>query len=275
MAVYAIGDVQGCFDELECLLKKIRFNLNSDQLWLVGDLVNRGPQSIDTVQFVQSLGAQAHCVLGNHDFHLLACYTGTQTCKPTSSLNQILEHAEADKIIDWFRHVPLLHHDTELGWTMVHAGLLPQWDLSLAQNCAHEVETQLRSAQYTEFIAGAYGNTPSKWDPQLEDRNRWRVIVNAFTRIRLCDRDGNMNFDYKGLLGDQPPHLHAWFDLPRKSENLKLVFGHWSALGLKQTPNLLGLDTGCLWGNVLTAARLDSDVPEITSVECEAKRKIT
>lgn len=274
MAVYAIGDVQGCFTELEQLLKKIRFKPDEDHLWLVGDLVNRGPQSIETVQFVQSLGERAQCVLGNHDIHLIACYTGAQTCKSTSSLKQILDHADANQVVDWMRNIPLLHHDSELGWTMVHAGLLPQWDLALAQQCAREVEQQLRSDDYANFITKAYGNTPTHWDPSLDDRDRWRVIINAFTRLRLCDRDGNMDFKYKGLLGEQPPHLHAWFDLPRKSENLKLVFGHWSALGLKQTSNLLGLDTGCLWGTALTAARIDCDKPVIYSVDCQAKRKI-
>lgn len=274
MAVYAIGDVQGCFSELEQLLKKIRFNSNSDRLWFVGDLVNRGPQSLETVQFVQSLNERAQCVLGNHDIHLIACYTGAQTCKPTSSLKQILDHTDVDNIVDWMRNIPLLHHDAELNWTMVHAGLLPQWDLNLAQQCAQEVEQQLRANNYADFIAQAYGNTPSKWETSLNDRDRWRVIINAFTRLRLCDREGNMDFDHKGELGAQAEHLHAWFDLPRQSENLNIVFGHWSALGLKHTDNLLGLDTGCLWGAALTAARLDCDEPIIYSVDCEAKRKI-
>ena len=274
MAVYAIGDVQGCFTELERLLKKIRFNSNRDQLWFVGDLVNRGPQSLETAQFVKSLGASTRCVLGNHDIHLIACYTGAQTCKPHSSLRQILDHNAVDDLIDWFRHLPLLHHDALLGWTMVHAGLLPQWDLRLAQHCAHEVETQLRANNFADFIGNVYGNSPTKWNAKHNDRDRWRISVNAFTRLRLCDLEGNMDFDYKGVLGKQPEHLHAWFDLPRKSEHLNIVFGHWSALGLKQSNNLLGLDTGCLWGNALTAARLDASPPEIHSVECEAKRKI-
>ena len=274
MAVYAIGDVQGCFTELEQLLKKIRFNSNSDQLWFVGDLVNRGPQSLETVQFVQSLGNAVKCVLGNHDIHLIACYSGAQTCKPSSSLNQILEHSDADEIIHWFRTIPLLHHDSSLDWTMVHAGMLPQWDLSLAQNCAKEVEKKLQAKGYQEFIANVYGEIPNQWDDNLQGADRWRVIINAFTRLRLCDLDGNMDFAFKGPLGEQDEHLLAWFDVPRQSENLNIVFGHWSALGLKQTHNLLGLDTGCLWGSFLTAARLDCDIPEIHSIECKAKRKI-
>ena len=274
MAVYAIGDVQGCFTELEQLLKKIRFNSITDQLWFVGDLVNRGPQSLETVQFVQSLGASAKCVLGNHDIHLIACYSGAQTCKPTSSLNQILEHQDADEIINWLRAIPLLHHDPDLNWTMVHAGMLPQWDLALALACANEVETKLCTSSYQDFIANVYGETPNQWSENLKNADRWRVIINAFTRLRLCDHDGNMDFAFKGPLGEQDPHLQAWFDVPRKSENLNIVFGHWSALGLKKTSNLLGLDTGCLWGNTLTAARLDSDIPEIHSIDCQAKRRI-
>ena len=274
MAVYAIGDVQGCFSELEQLLKKIHFNPNDDQLWLVGDLVNRGPQSLETIQYVQSLGEHAQCVLGNHDIHLIACYSGAQTCKPTSSLNQILQHHEVDDIISWLRHRPLLHHDAKLNWTMVHAGLLPQWNLDVAKQCAQEVENKLRGNDYAAFIANVYGETPNQWNDQLSGDDRWRVIVNAFTRLRLCDSEGRMDFAYKGPLNEKPDHLHAWFDLPRKSENLNIVFGHWSALGLKQTANLLGLDTGCLWGSQLTAARLDSTTPEVYSIECEAKRKI-
>lgn len=274
MAVYAIGDVQGCYTELEQLLKKIRFSPNNDQLWFVGDLVNRGPQSLETVQFVISLGNAAQCVLGNHDIHLIACYTGAQICKPTSSLKQVLEHQEVDEIINWLRSVPLLHHDPDLSWTMVHAGMLPQWNLAMAQQCAHEVETKLRADNYAEFIANVYGDTPTRWHSQLKDEDRWRVIINTFTRLRLCDHEGNMDFSHKGELGEQEEHLHAWFDVPRESEDLNIVFGHWSALGLKQTHNLLGLDTGCLWGSKLTAARLDSDTPKIYSVECEAKRRI-
>ena len=274
MAVYAIGDVQGCFKELEQLLRKIHFNPNIDQLWLVGDLVNRGPQSLETIQFIQSLDERAHCVLGNHDIHLIACYIGAKTCKPTSTLKQILEHHDVNNIVNWLRCRPMLHYDADINWTMVHAGLLPQWDLNKAQQCAHEVESKLRSNDYATFIAGVYGETPNQWNEQLANEDRWRVIINAFTRLRLCDQEGHMDFAFKGPLNEKPYNLHAWFDVPRKSEKLNIVFGHWSALGLKQTANLLGLDTGCLWGGELTAARLDCEIPEIYSVDCEAKHKI-
>ncbi|MFK7793863.1 MAG: symmetrical bis(5'-nucleosyl)-tetraphosphatase [Gammaproteobacteria bacterium] len=275
MAVYAIGDIQGCFSELEQLLDKINFDANADQLWFVGDLVNRGPQSLETIQFIRALGNSAQCVLGNHDIHLIACHAGVQTCKSKSSLNQILQHPHADDIINWLRFQPLLHHDTKLNWLMVHAGLIPQWDLITAKACAIEVEEQLRSTNYVEFLGQAYGNTPNQWDPTLSRQDRWRVILNAFTRLRLCDQQGKMDFNYKGLLGEQEKHLHAWFDIPRKSADLNIIFGHWSALGLKKTDNLLGLDTGCLWGSQLTAARIDVRPVTLQQIDCSAKKIIT
>lgn len=275
MAVYAIGDIQGCFSELEQLLDKINFNISTDQLWFVGDLVNRGPQSLETIQYVRALGNSAKCVLGNHDVHLIACHAGVQTCKPKSSLNQILHHQQADEIINWLRYQPLLHHDSNLNWLMVHAGLVPQWNLATAKKCANEVEAQLRSENYVKFLGHAYGDNPNQWSSTLSKQDRWRVILNAFTRLRLCDQQGRMDFSYKGPLGEQEKHLLAWFDIPRKSDNLNIIFGHWSALGLVQTDNLLGLDTGCLWGSQLTAARIDTRPVSLHQVECSAKKKIT
>ena len=275
MAVYAIGDIQGCFNELEQLLTKINFDTTKDQLWFVGDLVNRGPQSLETIQFVRSLDDAAKCVLGNHDIHLIACHAGVQTCNPKSSLNQILQSDQADEIITWLRFQPLLHYDPELNWLMVHAGLIPQWDLSNAQIYASEVETQLRSDHYIDFLKNAYGDIPNQWQPDLTDQDRWRITLNAFTRIRLCDKKGAMDFSYKGSLNEKPEHLYAWFDVPRKSQELNIIFGHWSALGLKQSPNLLGLDTGCLWGSQLTAARLDIDPISLHQIDCLAKKRMT
>ena len=275
MATYVIGDIQGCFKELELLLEKINFDQANDQLWFVGDLVNRGPQSLETVQFVRALGAAAKCVLGNHDIHLIACYAGVQHCKAKSSLNQILHHHAADEIIAWLRSQPLLHYDARLNWVMVHAGFIPQWDLTLAQSCAAEVETQLRSEQFADFLANVYGDYPDQWSSRLSGHDRWRVILNAFTRLRLCNRRGRMDFNYKGPPGGQAAHLHAWFDVPRKSSQVNIVFGHWSALGLKQTPRLLGIDTGCLWGRRLTAARLDAAPVKLYQLECTARQKIT
>lgn len=275
MAVYAIGDLQGCLDELQQLLQAIHFDPDNDQLWFVGDLVNRGPQSLQTIQFVRSLGTSVRCVLGNHDIHLLACHAGIEHFKPKSSLNQILQHEQVDEIINWLRFQPLLHFDAQLNWLMVHAGLLPQWDLNTAQQCASEVEAQLQSPDYVDFLKHAYGDTPNQWSPALQGQDRRRVILNAFTRLRLCDHQGKMDFKYKGPLNGQEQPLRAWFDVPRKSENLNIVFGHWSAVGLKQTNNLLGLDTGCLWGGQLTAARLDQQSVTLYQIDCAAKMKIT
>ena len=275
MATYAVGDIQGCFTELEHLLQIIEFDQHIDQLWLVGDLVNRGPQSLETIQFVKSLGDSAQCVLGNHDIHLIASYVGVQPRKPKCSLRPILDSPDVVEIIDWLRTRPLLHHDKDLNWTMVHAGLLPQWDLEQAVSCAREVEEQLQSANYAEFLAHAYGSTPNQWQADLNQQDRWRIILNAFTRLRLCSWEGAMDFDYKGPLGSQSPDLHAWFDVPRKSNYLRILFGHWSALGFMQTDTLLALDTGCLWGNQLTAARIDIDPVQIHSIDCTAKKDIT
>ena len=274
MATYAIGDLQGCYSELEQLLTKIQFNPQHDQVWFVGDLVNRGPQSLTTIQFIRGLGDQAKCVLGNHDIHLIACYCGVQSCKPKSSLHQILQHHDVDEIIHWLRQQPLLYSDPALNWTMVHAGLLPQWDFATAHECARQVELQLRSTHYAEFLAHAYGNEPNQWQHDLSNQDRLRVILNAFTRLRLCDHQGRMDFDYKGPPDKQPQHLHAWFNVPRKSEDINIIFGHWSALGLINKPNLLALDTGCLWGGQLTAARIDTQPVEIHQVGCDAKQKI-
>ena len=274
MPTYAIGDLQGCFSELQQLLAKIEFDPAKDQIWFVGDLVNRGPASLQTIQYVRKLGNAAKCVLGNHDIHLIACHAGVQPCKPESSLNQILQDDDAANIIDWLRYQPLIHVDPDINWVMVHAGLLPQWDLNIAQDCARQVEQQLRSDNYIEFLMQAYGNMPNQWNANLIDTDRWRLILNAFTRLRLCDEQGRMDFDYKGPLGEQPEHLHAWFDVPRASENLNIIFGHWSALGLRNRKNLLALDTGCLWGNQLTAARIDTNPVIIHQIDCSAKMEI-
>lgn len=275
MAIYAIGDVQGCFSELEKLLSKISFNARRDHLWFVGDLVNRGPHSLETLEFVISLGSNATTVLGNHDIHLIACYTGHKLCKKGSSLAPVLQSPNIDALIDWLRFRPLMHTDAETGHSMIHAGLLPQWDLKIAQQCAAEVEFELRSKAFNRFVGQVYGDEPRQWQPSLKGIERLRVITNAFTRLRYCDRDGVMDFDYKGPPGEQPEELRPWFYWPqRKSKENSLVFGHWSALGIHQEKNVLAIDSGCLWGGMLTAARIDVSPIRIISVECAAKREI-
>ena len=272
MAVYAIGDIQGCLASLKLLLKEIQFNPQHDQVWFVGDLVNRGPESLQTLRFIHALGDSARCVLGNHDIHLIACHAGVKTCKPQSSLNQVLADAEAEKWIKWLRQMPLLHHDPHLDWLMVHAGLLPEWDLSTAKRCAAELEAQLRSDNYAEFIANIYGDEPRQWSENLVDNDRWRLSMNAFTRIRMCDQHGALDFSYKGSLADSDAQLKPWFELQRASEKQRIVFGHWSALGLVKRDNLLAIDTGCLWGNKMTAARIDCETPVIISIDCPSYR---
>lgn len=267
MAVYAIGDLQGCFDELLALLELIAFDARHDQLWFAGDLVNRGPRSLETLRFVRSLNAVT--VLGNHDLHLLASAGIPQRRKRKDTLQAIMEAPDARQLLDWLRHQPLLHHDAKLGYTLVHAGLPPQWDLATARACAGEIEQVLRSDKYTEFLAAMYGNDPNIWSPALKGLERLRFITNCFTRLRYCDSNGRLALEEKGPPGSQPQHLRPWFDWPdRKSRTMKMLFGHWSTLGAYDAPGIHALDTGCLWGGKLTALRLDKTVPQRFEYDC-------
>ncbi len=270
MAVYAIGDVQGCYTPLQQLLSRLDFNPAQDRLWFTGDLVNRGPQSLEVLRFVVGLGEQAVCVLGNHDLHLLAIAAGTATTKKRDTLEGILRAPDRVGLLHWLRSRPLLHHDSGLGYTLIHAGLLPPWDLAHAQQLAHETETVLRSNRHQDFFRHMYGDLPDHWNENLRGFDRLRLIVNAFTRLRYCDLDGNMDLRPKGPPGSQPPGLLPWFQIPgRRSHELKIIFGHWSALGLWQGENVIGLDSGCLWGRTLSAVRLDPRPVEFFSVDCE------
>lgn len=270
MAVYAIGDVQGCYAPLQKLLARLRFDPAQDYLWFTGDLVNRGPQSLEVLRFVQGLGERAVCVLGNHDLHLLAVATGAAKSKKLDTLDEILRAPDRGELLHWLRACPLLHHDAALGYTLIHAGLLPPWDFAQAQRLAREAESMLRGDQYQEFFHHMYGDLPDHWNENLHGFDRLRVIVNAFTRLRYCDLDGNMDLRPKGPLGSQPADLLPWFQIPgRRSRELKIVFGHWSALGLWRGEGVIGLDSGCLWGRSLSAARLDVEPVEIFSVGCE------
>ena len=272
MAVYAIGDVQGCFRELQLLLNKLRFDPASDRLWFAGDLVNRGPQSLETLRFVRNLGAAAVTVLGNHDLHLLATVAHAGKLKPKDTLRPILDAPDRAELLDWLRERPLLHHDAELGYTLVHAGLPPQWDLALAQTCAHDVETILRGADHAEFFGHMYGDEPTLWVDELTGWERLRFITNCLTRLRYCDADGRIALAHKGAPGSQPDGLYPWFELPQRgSRDLKIVFGHWSTLGERSDPGVYPLDTGCLWGGQLTALRLDGP-PRWTRLPCAGVR---
>ena len=267
MALYAIGDIQGCYDELQQLLEKLQFDARVDQLWLVGDLVNRGPKSLEVLRFIKSLGDCAVTVLGNHDLHLLAISAGIDRVKDDDTFGPIQSAPDRDELLDWLRHRPLLHHDAARGYAMLHAGLPPQWDLAQAQRCASEVEEILRRKNHKEFFQHMYGNEPSVWRDDLSGWARLRFIVNCFTRLRYVDGAGRIIHKEKGAPNTRS-HLTPWFLAPgRKSSATKIIFGHWSTLGLVLDHNVYALDTGCVWGGELTALRLDVDRTPI-NVDC-------
>jgi bis(5'-nucleosyl)-tetraphosphatase (symmetrical) len=253
MATYAIGDVQGCFDELESLLARIAFDPARDRLWFVGDLVNRGPKSLEVLRFVRALGDRAVVVLGNHDLHLVCFHEGFAKRRADDTFDQLLAAPDAGELIGWLRSRSLMH--VEGGYAMVHAGLLPQWSIEKAALLAREVETALRAPDYRDFLAHLYGSKPERWDDALAGWDRLRAIVNAMTRMRFCSRDGVMEFHAKGLAA--PKGYLAWFETRPAGERAAIVCGHWSALGLKLSERLLALDSGCVWGGTLAALRLE------------------
>lgn len=267
MATYAIGDIQGCFTDLENLLKKIQFDSTHDTLWFTGDLVNRGPLSLETLRFVKSLGNKQHTVLGNHDLHLLALAYGAHPGSADDTLMPILDAPDRDELLDWLCQQPLLHHDEALGFVMVHAGLAHNWDLKTAKSLAHEVETVLRSDQKYDFFNHMYGNHPDHWDATLTGYDRLRCITNYFTRLRFCYPDGRLELKNKGKV-EHAENLIPWFQVPHRiNKDIKIIFGHWAALGgITHTPNTYALDTGCVWGHSLTAMRLEDE--SYTSVSC-------
>jgi bis(5'-nucleosyl)-tetraphosphatase (symmetrical) len=269
MAIYAIGDIQGCFDELLELLATLRFDRQHDRLWFVGDLVNRGPKSLETLRFVRELGPAATTVLGNHDLHLLAAAHGIRPDNiDDDTLQPILAAPDRDELIDWVRRLPLLHYDGNLGYLMVHAGLPPQWDLELAQRCAGEVESVLRGDRLEAFLSRMYGNKPRQWSGELEGWDRLRFIVNCITRMRFCDRNGRLELKSSGPPGSQPEGYYPWYEIPgRASEGMNIIFGHWSTLRAPDIPGVYPTDSGCLWGGQLTALRIDTR-PERIDLPC-------
>ena len=252
MATYAIGDVQGCNGELQALLARLDFDRARARLWCVGDLVNRGPASLDVLRFVRSLGDKAVVVLGNHDLHLLCLAAGYAKKRDDDTLDELLAAPEAAQLLDWLRSRQLMHVDA--GYAMVHAGLLPQWSVDKAQALAREVERALRSSDHLVFLSKMYGGTPTLWRDDLAGWDRLRVIVNAMTRLRFCNSDGEMELRAKGA--EAPPGFRPWFELRPASES-PIVCGHWSALGLKVSAKLAALDSGCVWGGSLSALRLE------------------
>ncbi len=269
MATYVIGDVQGCFTSLMALLKQCRFNSAEDKLWFVGDLVNRGPESLETLRFIRDLGDRAIVVLGNHDLHLLGVWAGHRQVHHSDTLAPILEAPDCDELMRWLLRSKIAHF--EHGVLVVHAGVWPGWTLEETLLYARELETALRGADYTQVLARLYGSIPAVWSNELIGADRLRVITNAFTRMRFCQPDGEMEFHHKGRLGSAPPPLVPWFDVPgRKLTGVPVVCGHWSALGLYLREDVLALDTGCLWGGKLTALRLEDR--RIVQVDCPLVR---
>jgi len=268
MATYAIGDLQGCFEPLERLLGEVGYSRSRDRLWFVGDLVNRGPASLQVLRFVKHLGEGAVTVLGNHDLHLLVAAAGFAKLHRGDTLDAILEAPDRDALLDWLRACPLMH--VEGDYAMVHAGLLPQWTIAQALALAREAELALRDIEPIEFFRHMYGNRPDHWDDALVGWDRLRVIVNAMTRLRICTPEGRMEFSHKGELADIPQGYMPWFDVPGRSSTTHTVLcGHWSALGLRNGPRLLALDTGCLWGRCLTAVRLEDR--KLFRVSCQGQ----
>lgn len=267
MAVYAVGDLQGCLSPLERLLETIRFDPARDRLWLVGDLVNRGPESLATLRFVRSLGAAAVAVLGNHDLHLVCVAEGVEPAGPRDTLGAILAAPDCDALVAWLRTLPLMH--VEHGFALVHAGLLPEWSVAEARALAKEVERELSGPHYRRLLENMYGDTPARWRDALEGPGRWRVIINAMTRLRVCDESGAMVLAFKGEPGEAADEWTPWFDIPgRRSRDHAVVCGHWSQMGLRLRSDLIALDSGCVWGRSLSAVRLEDR--RLFSVPCPA-----
>jgi len=269
MAVYAIGDLQGCYDPFRRLLDELDFEPSSDTLWLTGDLVNRGPKSLKTLRFVMKLGNCVKTVLGNHDLHFLALAAGrVRNGKRFKSLDKLLRAPDADELCDWLRRQPLAHYDDDLNTLLVHAGTLPSWGIKKTLARAAEVEEVLRSGGYENLLGKMYGDTPYRWSGSLTGAKRLRFIINCLTRMRMMRTNGKLDFSHNGPPWPARKNLLPWFEMEdRKTEQTRVVFGHWSALGLIVLPNLISLDTGCVWGRQLTAVRLDKRLPRVVQVE--------
>jgi bis(5'-nucleosyl)-tetraphosphatase (symmetrical) len=265
--IYLMGDLQGCCDALMRMLQKIDFSPSRDQLYVLGDLVNRGPQSLRTLKTLAELDGSAQCVLGNHDLHLLASAYGVRPLHRRDTLGDILDNPDRERWLDWVRHQRLAIHAH--GWLMVHAGVPPQWDLSTTLLMASEIQAQLRSPDLPEFLSVMYGNQPATWSSGLEGVDRLRFAVNALTRIRFVTTEGALELKSKEGSGGAPAGCVPWFEAPgRATAGQPIAFGHWSTLGLVNRPDLLALDTGCIWGGALTVVRIDGPEREVIQVQC-------
>jgi bis(5'-nucleosyl)-tetraphosphatase (symmetrical) len=267
MALYAIGDLQGCYEPLERLLAAIAFDPARDRLWFAGDLVNRGPDSLRCLRVVRSLGEAAVTVLGNHDLHLLCVAEGVEKARPRDTLGEVLQAPDREELLAWLRERPLLH--VEENRVLVHAGLLGEWTIAQARSLAAEVEATLRGPSRRQLLERMYGDRPDRWSDTLAGTERLRVTINAMTRLRMVDDRGAMALGFKGEPSDAPSRLVPWFKVPgRASRDHTVVFGHWSALGLYQDDGVIGLDSGCVWGRALTAVRMEDRA--VFSVPCPA-----
>ncbi|PXW94939.1 bis(5'nucleosyl)-tetraphosphatase ApaH [Sphaerotilus hippei] len=265
--IYLLGDLQGCCDALDRLLAELDFSPSRDRLYALGDLVNRGPASLQVLERLAGLGDAATCLLGNHDLHLLAVAHGVRKVHRGDTLAPILDSPRRDAWIHWLRHQHLAVRAH--GWLMVHAGLVPQWTAERTLELAGEVEAMLRGADLQAFLSVMYGNEPARWSEDLAGSDRLRLVVNVLTRMRFCQADGTMDFKLKEGAGAAPAGLFPWFEAPgRLTAGVPVAFGHWSTLGLIERADLLALDTGCVWGGALTAARVDGGRRELISVRC-------
>jgi len=256
MAIYAIGDLQGCYREFARLLEKLRFDPVSDRVWLVGDLVNRGPESLQVLRLVRDLGDSATVVLGNHDLYLLMVAAGFSRRGKDDTLARVLEAPDRDELLDWLAHRPLAH--AENGFLMVHAGVLPTWTVERTMALAREVEAALTGPHSRRFLMHLQGDRPEQWSDTLAGQDRLRFIVNVLTRMRFCTSSGHLNLRAKGPPDKAPPGMVPWFRLPDPAwQGHTVVCGHWSALGYYRLPGLIALDSGCVWGGKLTAVRLE------------------
>jgi bis(5'-nucleosyl)-tetraphosphatase (symmetrical) len=270
---FAIGDIQGCHDELRALVAKIGFKPDRDELWFTGDLVNRGPKSLEVLRYVRSLGHNAICVLGNHDLHLLAIAFGSRRkVKSGDTLDDIFDAKDRDTLLEWLLALPLVHFDAGHGDLLVHAGLVPQWNAGTAVELAREVESAL-ATDARNLFDNMYGDQPDKWDADLKPTERLRFSINVFTRMRICTREGRIELKMKGSGNGVRLPWRPWFEHEnRQSRDVRVIFGHWSARGLVRSHGVIGLDTGCVWGGSLTALDLDSKHAEPISVPCSGYR---
>lgn len=268
--IYLLGDLQGCCDPFERLLATIDFSPSRDRLYVLGDLVNRGPDSFGVLKRLRALGDSAVCLLGNHDLHLLAVAHGVRKPHRSDTLDPILSAPDRDEWLDWLRHRRMAVH--EHGWLMVHAGVLPQWDAAQTMALAGEVEAMLQSPTLGDFLNVMYGAQPDCWQDNLQGPDRWRCIVNGLTRLRFCAADGTMEFATKDGSGEAPAGFFPWFQVPgRRTASTPVAFGHWSTLGLINSEHLLSLDTGCVWGGQLSAVRIDGGKGggrEVIQIDC-------